>query len=129
MDKTIIQYLINIIVLIPIGVLLMVISIRLGKKSINKVNSGIYVQVIERFNLNKDLSLYFIKTGSTGCVIIASTHYIEKIKELDEEKMNEIMIMKKQKQSSIDLFKISDIDFKDILNKKLMGKKYDGYNK
>ncbi|WP_024614871.1 flagellar biosynthetic protein FliO [Clostridium sp. Ade.TY] len=107
----------------------MVISIRLGKKSINKVNSGIYVQVIERFNLNKDLSLYFIKTGSTGCVIIASTHYIEKIKELDEEKMNEIMIMKKQKQSSIDLFKISDIDFKDILNKKLMGKKYDGYNK
>lgn len=129
MDKTIIQYLINIIVLIPIGVLLMVISIRLGKKSINKVNSGIYVQVIERFNLNKDLSLYFIKTGSTGCVIIASTHYIEKIKELDEEKMNEIMIMKKQKQSFIDLFKISDIDFKDILNKKLMGKKYDGYNK
>ncbi len=129
MDKTIIQYLINIIVLIPIGVLLMVISIRLGKKSINKVNPGIYVQVIERFNLNKDLSLYFIKTGSTGCVIIASTHYIEKIKELDEERMNEIMIMKKQKQSSIDLFKISDIDFKDILNKKLMGKKYDGYNK
>ncbi|GAA0071884.1 flagellar biosynthetic protein FliO [Clostridium sardiniense] len=129
MDKTIMQYLINIIVLVPVGVLLIVISIRLSKKSINKVNSGLYVQIIERFNLNKDLSLYFIKTGSTGCVLIASAHNIEKIKELDEEKMNEIMIMKKQKQNSIDLSRISGIDFKDILNKKFIGKKDDGCNK
>lgn len=126
MDKTIIQYLINCIVFIPIGVLLMVISIKLSKKNINKINSDIYVQVIEKFNLNKDLSLYLIKTGSTGCVLIASAHNTEKIKELDEAEMNEIMSMKAKKQNSIGLSKISNIsniDFKDILNKKFTGKK------
>lgn len=129
MDRTIIQYLINIIVLISVGSLLIVISIKLSKKSMDKINLGIYTQILEKFNLNKDLSLYVIKTGSTGCVVIASVQNTKIIKELDENEMNEIMIMKKKKQSSIDLSKISGIDFKDILNKKLMRKKDDRYIK
>ncbi|MBP1890062.1 flagellar biogenesis protein FliO [Clostridium moniliforme] len=129
MDKTIMQYLINCIVFIPIGLLLLVISIRLSKKNINKINSGIYVQVIEKFNLNKDLSLYFIKTGSTGCVLIASAHNTEKIKELNEDEMNEVMSKKAQKQNSINL---SKINFKDILDKEIIKsikEKYNGYIK
>lgn len=129
MDRTIIQYLINIIVLISVGLLLIVISIKLSKKSMDKINLGIYTQILEKFNLNKDLSLYVIKTGSTGCVVIASAHNTKIIKELDENEMNEIMSMKKKKQSSIDLSKISGIDFKDILNKKLIRKKDDRYIK
>lgn len=129
MDRTIIQYLINIIVLISVGSLLIVISIKLSKKSMDKINLGIYTQIIEKFNLNKDLSLYVIKTGLTGCVVITSVHNTKIIKKLDENEMNEIMIMKKKKQSSIDLSKISGIDFKDILNKKLIRKKDDRYIK
>ena len=129
MDKTLIEYWINIIIIVPIIVSLIIISLRLSRKSIETLNIGSYTQVIERFNMTKDTTLYVIRTGKTGCVLVSSAHHTEVIKELSEEDVNEIINAKKEKRASISLSAVSEINFKEILNNNIKGKRKDGYNK
>lgn len=129
MDKTLIEYWINIIVIVPIIVCLIVISLRLSRKGIETLNIGSYAQVIERFNMTKDTTLYVIRTGKTGCVLVSSAHHTEVIKELSEDEVKEIINSKKEKKASIDLSKMSEINLKEILNNNFKGKRKDGYNK
>lgn len=129
MDKTLIEYWINIIVIVPIIVCLIVISLRLSRKGIETLNIGSYAQVIERFNMTKDTTLYVIRTGKTGCVVVSSAHHTEVIKELSEDEVKEIINSKKEKKASIDLSKMSEINLKEILNNNFKGKRKDGYNK
>lgn len=129
MDKTLIQYLINIILLVPIVLCLIVISLKLSKKGIDNFNMKCYAQVIERFNLNKDTTLYVLKMGTTGCVLVSSAHNTQVIKELNENEIEEIMKMKKDKQNVMNLSKIPGFDIKSFANKKFVREKEDGDTK
>ena len=79
--------------------------------------------------MTKDTTLYVIRTGKTGCVLVSSAHHTEVIKELSEEDVNEIINAKKEKRASISLSAVSEINFKEILNNNFKGKRKDGYNK
>lgn len=118
MDKTFLEFIINLIVLVPVIALLIVISLRLSKKSLDKFTSDSYSQVIERINLSKDINIYVIKLGATGCVLVSSNNSTQLIKELDENEIEEIIRIKKEKSNSITLKNISGFNFNNILNNK-----------
>lgn len=129
MDKALIEYLINVIIIVPIILCLIIISLRFSKKSIETLNMGSYAQVIERSSVNKDTTLYVIKIGKTGCVLVSSAHYTEVIKELSEDEIQEVINMKKEKRTSISSVLVSEINFKEVLNNKFKGKRKNGYDK
>lgn len=129
MDKTLMEYLLNIIILVPVILCLIVISLRLSKKGMDSFSMKSYVQVIERFNLNKDTTLMVLKLGNTGCVVVSSAHNTQVIKELDENEIEEIMRMKKEKNSTVNISKIYGEDIKKFLNNKFVREKDNGHTK
>lgn len=129
MDKTLIEYLINIIVVVPVVVIFIVISLRLSKSSVDKLNSGSYVKIIEKLNLSKESSIYVIKMGDTGCVAIVSSGNTEIIKELDEEELKEIIENKKEKYKALSAERLSLWGKEGIFKNKILGEKHNGYDK
>lgn len=120
MNNTFLEFIINLIVLVPVVVLLIFISLRLSKKSLSKIGSGSYVKVLEKINLSKDICLYVIKSGNTGCIIVTSNNNTQVIKKLNEDEINEIIEMKNQHN---DLSYLNNLDFSKILNKKMISDK------
>ena len=120
MNNTFLEFIINLIVLVPVVVLLIFISLRLSKKSLIKIGSGSYVKVLEKINLSKDICLYVIKSGNTGCIIVTSNNNTQVIKKLNEDYINEIIEMKNQHN---DLSYLNNLDFSKILNKKMLSDK------
>ena len=120
MNNTFLEFIINLIVLVPVVVLLIFISLRLSKKSLIKIGSGSYVKVLEKINLSKDICLYVIKSGNTGCIIVTSNNNTQVIKNLNEDEINEIIEMKNQHN---DLSYLNNLDFSKILNKKMLSDK------
>lgn len=120
MNNTFLEFIINLIVLVPVVVLLIFISLRLSKKSLSKIGSGSYVKVLEKINLSKDICLYVIKSGNTGCIIVTSNNNTQVIKKLNEYEINEIIEMKNQHN---DLSYLNNLDFSKILNKKMLSDK------
>lgn len=120
MNNTFLEFIINLIVLVPVVVLLIFISLRLSKKSLIKIGSGSYVKVLEKINLSKDICLYVIKSGNTGCIIVTSNNNTQVIKKLNEYEINEIIEMKNQHN---DLSYLNNLDFSKILNKKMLSDK------
>lgn len=120
MNNTFLEFIINLIVLVPVVVLLIFISLRLNKKSLSKIGSGSYVKVLEKINLSKDICLYVIKSGNTGCIIVTSNNNTQVIKKLNEDEINEIIEMKNQHN---DLSYLNNLDFSKILNKKMLSDK------
>ena len=120
MNNTFLEFIINLIVLVPVVVLLIFISLRLSKKSLSKIGSCSYVKVLEKINLSKDICLYVIKSGNTGCIIVTSNNNTQVIKKLNEDEINEIIEMKNQHN---DLSYLNNLDFSKILNKKMLSDK------
>ena len=120
MNNTFLEFIINLIVLVPVVVLLIFISLRLSKKSLIKIGSGSYVKVLEKIKLSKDICLYVIKSGNTGCIIVTSNNNTQVIKKLNEDEINEIIEMKNQHN---DLSYLNNLDFSKILNKKMLSDK------
>ena len=120
MNNTFLEFIINLIVLVPVVVLLIFISLRLSKKSLSKIGSGSYVKVLEKINLSKDICLYVIKSGNTVCIIVTSNNNTQVIKKLNEDEINEIIEMKNQHN---DLSYLNNLDFSKILNKKMLSDK------
>ena len=120
MNNTFLEFIINLIVLVPVVVLLIFISLRLSKKSLIKIGSGSYVKVLEKINLSKDICLYVIKSGNTGCIIVTSNNNTQVIKKLNEYEINEILEMINQHN---DLSYLNNLDFSKILNKKMLSDK------
>lgn len=129
MDKTLIEYLINIIVVVPVVVIFIVISLKLSKSSVDKLNAGSYVKIIEKVNLSKESSIYVIKMGDTGCVAIVSSSNTEVVKELDEDELKEIIENKKAKYKALSTEKLSLWGKENIFKNKILGEKHNGYDK
>lgn len=129
MDKTLIEYLVNIIVFVPVVLCLIVVSLKLSKKGVEGFNMKAYAQVIERVSLSKDTTVFVLKLGTTGCVLISSAHNTQVIKELDENEIEEIIRLKKEKQTVMNLSKIPGFDVKDFLNNKFVREKENGHTK
>lgn len=113
----ILKYIINLIVFVPFTIVLIIITIRLSKSSINGLAKSKYIKVLERTNLNKDTEVYVIKVGDEGCVVISSPTKTDKIKELTSHQIEEIE--RKQEEVKINNRNNIDLKLKDIKNFRL----------
>lgn len=98
MDTNILQYLINLSVVIPFFIVLIVVSVKLSKGTLDNAEKDKFVQIIERTNLSKDTNMYVIKTGNKGCVVLVSSSHTEKIKDLSQEEIKELINNKVQRK-------------------------------
>lgn len=109
MDKDLLQYLINLSIIIPFFIVIMILSVKLSKSSLNKIQNSRYAQVIEKTSLTKDTNMFVVKTGDEGCVILVSQSYTQKIRDINSEEMAEIL-------SSKDCVKIDRIKKQNFYN-------------
>ena len=119
------QYIINLIIFIPITIILIVASIKLSKINSDKINKHKYVKVLERTNLSKDTSIFVLEMGDEGCVVVSSPSKIEKLKELNAEDIAEIYEMKESHGISlenidVDKFKVLNFNLNNKINKNNM---------
>ena len=119
------QYIINLIIFIPITIILIVASIKLSKINSDNINKHKYVKVLERTNLSKDTSIFVLEMGDEGCVVVSSPSKIEKLKELNEEDIDEIYEMKESHGISlenidVDKFKVLNFNLNNKINKNNM---------
>lgn len=112
MNSNLIEYLINLSVIIPFILVLIILSLKLSQRNLDKVEIEKYAYVIDRTNLTKDINLFVLKVGKEGYVVVVSPSSTEKIKDLSEEEV--LSILEKKKKTSN--FYISNIRNK--LNKK-----------
>lgn len=111
--NSILQYIINLIVFVPITIILIIVSIKISKVSLVNIGANKYVKVIEKTSLNKDTDVFVLKIGEDGCVIVASNSKLEKIKELSEEEI--FNIEEKNKESKVKLSNLNNNLGKDSL--------------
>ena len=119
------QYIINLIIFIPINIILIVDSIKLSKINSDNINKHKYVKVLERTNLSKDTSIFVLEMGDEGCVVVSSPSKIEKLKELNVEDIAEIYEMKESHGISlenidVDKFKVLNFNLNNKINKNNM---------
>lgn len=100
----VLQYIINLVVFVPITIILIVVSIRLSKTNIGNIGLNKYTKVLERTTLSKDTDVFVLKIGDEGCVIVSSSSSIEKIKELSKEEISNIEGLKEESKVKLKSF-------------------------
>ena len=104
------NYIVNLIIFLPIIIVLVIASMRLTKINSDKINTQTDIKILERINLSKDTSIFILEIGDEGYVLASSPSKIEKIKKLSKEDIIQIHEMKASyyvnlSQINIDKFK------------------------
>lgn len=94
--ENIFQYIIKLIIVVPMIITLIVISLKLSKMNLVNIGMNKYTTVLEKTNLNKDTDVYVLKIGDGGCVLVSSSSRIEKIKDLSKEEIEKIEDLKEE---------------------------------
>lgn len=116
--KDTMQYVINLIVFVPITIALIILTIKLSNINIGRFSENKYVKVLEKSNLNKDTDIFILKIGDEGCVLVSSPSNTYKVKELTKEEIKAIEIKNKEiKESYKNVnIKLKDFKFKEIID-------------
>lgn len=114
----VLQYIINLIVFVPIIIVLIVASIKLSKANFSNIGNNKYTKVLERTNLSKDTNVFVLKIGDEGCVLVSSPSKVEKIKKLSKEEIENIQDLKQESKVDISTLNLSKLNLsKSILKK------------
>lgn len=114
----VLQYIINLIVFVPITIVLIVASIKLSKANFPNIGNNKYTKVLERTNLSKDTDVFVLKIGDEGCVLVSSPSKVEKIKELSKEDIKNIEDLKQESKVDISNLDISKLNLRKVRLKK-----------
>lgn len=124
MMDNVVQYIINLIVFIPVTTILIVISIKLSKTNLSNLGGYKYVKVLEKTVLSKDTEVCVLKIGDEGCVLVSSPSKVENIKELSKEEIenieqnqndNKIKLVKLNKEAiSLNKLKLKEINLQEV---------------
>lgn len=101
-----IEYILNLVLVVPIVILLFFITMKLGKTSFSKMGMYNHVSVLEKVNLSKDSSVLVLKMGEEGCVGILTPSGFQVVQKLDSERIKEVEDKKNQffsQQQALDL--------------------------
>ena len=86
-----IEYLLNLVLVVPIIILLFFITMKLGKTSFSKMGMYNHVSILEKINLSKDSSVFVLKMGDKeGCVGVLTASGFQVIQKLDSEGIKEV---------------------------------------
>lgn len=83
--------------------LLLVVILKKTKNNIDRISSGKYVNVIERQQISKTDTIYVLKLGDEGSVIMSSTGKIQKIKDLSKEDIRNIELQKEEAKANMSI--------------------------
>lgn len=72
---------------LPIILLLIYISLKIGGKKLDALNKNRYIKIIERTALSKDSGIYLIKLGQEYYVAASNNGSVEIIKELSKDEV------------------------------------------
>lgn len=108
----VLQYIINLIVFVPITIVLIVASIKLSKANFSNIGNNKYTKVLERTNLSKDTDVFVLKIGDEGCVLVSSPSKVEKIKELSKEEIENIQDLKQESKVDISTLNLSKLNLR-----------------
>jgi flagellar protein FliO/FliZ len=87
---------------------LILISLKLTGNKYNSIQKGRYIKVIEKIQLSKEISIVLLQIGSKGIVMSCSQNSTEKLEEIDEETLKNILESKDKFQQDM-MKKYSDI--------------------
>lgn len=92
-----VQYILNLVLVVPIVIILFFIAVKLGKTSLSKVGIHNHISILEKVNLSKDSSMFVLKMGEKeGCVGILTPSGFQIIQNLDSDGIKEIEDKKNQ---------------------------------
>lgn len=92
-----VQYILNLVLVVPIVIILFFIAVKLGKTSLSKVGIHNHISILEKVNLSKDSSMFVLKMGEKeGCVGILTSSGFQIIQNLDSDGIKEIEDKKNQ---------------------------------
>ena len=112
-----VQYILNLVLVVPIVIILFFIAVKLGKTSLSKVGIHNHISILEKVNLSKDSSMFVLKMGEKeGCVGILSPSGFQIIQNLDSDGIKEI---EDKKNQFLNQEKTLDLKSK-IFNKKII---------
>lgn len=116
--NNVLQYIINLIVFVPVIIVLIVASIKLSKANFSNIGNNKYTKVLERTNLSKDTDVFVLKIGDEGCVLVSSPSKVEKIKELSKEDIENIEDLKQESKVDISNLNVSKLSLSKVRFKK-----------
>lgn len=96
MDGQLLSMLFKIIIFLPFIICLIYLVLRYGGTSLQKMQNGRFIKIIERVPVSKDNSLVVVKMGSKSYIMTSTNHSLEILRELelDEEiKLSETKTM------------------------------------
>ena len=125
MDFQLLWMIFKIIMSLGFILCLIYISMKYGGSKLQSIQNGRYIKIIERTQISKENSLLVVKIGNRVYVLSSANSKIEIIYELNEKEISDMEKMRNvyEYKDLKDLY--NKIKLKNILVKKLKGKKED----
>jgi len=109
MDWQLLTTILKIIIFLPVILLLIYLSAKIGGGKLQNIQNGRYIKILERVAVSKDNFLMAAKIGEKGYVISSSSGKIEVLMEISDK---ELSIIESSKNMNLNLN-----SYKDICNK------------
>ena len=91
---------IKLIFALVVVIFLMMLSLRLSNKSIDKINGKRYMKVVDKVQLGKDSFIAIVKIGDKGLIMSVSQNKTEVLEEITLE---EVLKIEKEKREAKDV--------------------------
>ncbi|MFI3210774.1 MAG: flagellar biosynthetic protein FliO [Peptostreptococcaceae bacterium] len=85
-----IEYILNILIAVPVVMILIVLSMKLAKTNMTFIGNSNYTKVLDRTPINKDSEIVILKIGGEGLILASSPSKLEVIKNLDTKEVENI---------------------------------------
>lgn len=109
----------KVLIALPVILLLIYISAKVGGSKLQRFQDGRYIKILERVPISKDNAFLAIKIGDKAYVVSSTTGKIEIVKQINQEELSAI-----ESSKSVNL-NMNLSGYKKIFNK-IKGKKEDG---
>ena len=90
MDWQIVIMFLKIIIFLPIVLLLIYLSAKLGAGKLQNFQNGKYIKILEKVSISKDNSLLISKIGDKGYIMSSAQGKVEILLEIKEEELAKI---------------------------------------
>lgn len=100
MESSIFVMFLKILVFLPFTIFLIYLVLRYGGKSLDGLQGGRYMKIIERVSFSKDSSILIVAIGSKYYLISSTNSKNEILKDIEEDEINDFLRNKEDKLTS-----------------------------
>lgn len=85
METGLLTMIMKIVVFLPFIIFLIYIVLKYGGTSLQKMQNGRFIKILERVTISKENSLMVVKMGDKSYIMTSTSHSIEILRELEGE--------------------------------------------